>query len=157
MACSKIGGSAMSLTVAPTFSAARTACAMADAMSTLAASHRWVRASAMVGSGSGRPSTRRSRPLIAAAANATSATPAANSPTVSSDHDTHFMPGVGNNPYDGLKPATPQNAAGRMTEPPVWLPNATGTIPAATAAAEPQDDPPGVWARLHGLRVGTGA
>ena len=43
-----------------------------------------------------------------------------------------------------------------MTEPPVWLPSAIGTMPAATAAAEPEDDPPGVCARLRGLRVPAG-
>ena len=40
-----------------------------------------------------------------------------------------------------------------MTEPPVWLPSAIGSMPAATAAAEPDDDPPGVCAGLRGLRV----
>ena len=44
-----------------------------------------------------------------------------------------------------------------MTEPPVWLPSASGSIPAATAAAEPDDEPPGVWARLRGLRVRAGS
>ena len=44
-----------------------------------------------------------------------------------------------------------------MTEPPVWLPSATGSMPAATAAAEPDDDPPGVCARLRGLRVPAGS
>ena len=39
-------------------------------------------------------------------------------------------------------------------EPPPSLPCASGTIPAATAAAEPPLDPPGVCARFHGLRVG---
>src|SRR5262249_19612134 len=34
-----------------------------------------------------------------------------------------------------------------------WLPRASGTIPAATAAAEPLEEPPGVWAGLCGLRV----
>src|SRR6185503_11285888 len=46
-----------------------------------------------------------------------------------------------------------QYAAGRMVEPLVWLPIASGTMPAATAAAEPDDEPPGVWAALWGLRV----
>ena len=32
-------------------------------------------------------------------------------------------------------------------------PVAIGTIPAATAAAEPEDEPPGVCSRLCGLRV----
>ena len=29
-----------------------------------------------------------------------------------------------------------------------------GTIPAATAAADPADEPPATWPRFHGLRVG---
>ena len=40
--------------------------------------------------------------------------------------------------------AAPQNDAGRITEPPVCVPSASGIMPAATAAAEPDDDPPGV-------------
>ena len=39
-------------------------------------------------------------------------------------------------------------------EPPPSLPCASGSIPAATAAAEPPLDPPGVRSRSHGLRVG---
>ena len=53
--------------------------------------------------------------------------------------------------------ATPQYDAGRITEPPVWVPNASGIIPAATAAAEPDDDPPGVCAELRGLTVAAGS
>src|SRR5678816_2897853 len=63
------------------------------------------------------------------------------------------MPWRGIRPCVGLKPYTPQNAAGRMTEPLVWVPRATGVMPAATAAAEPDDEPPGVCAGLCGLRV----
>src|SRR5256886_16145907 len=44
-----------------------------------------------------------------------------------------------------------------MAEPPVWLPSATGTMPVATAAAEPLEDPPGVCAGLCGFRVLPGA
>ena len=47
-------------------------------------------------------------------------------------------------------------AAGRMTDPSVWVPSASGTIPAATAAAEPEDEPPGVCFEFHGLVVGPG-
>ena len=43
-----------------------------------------------------------------------------------------------------------------MTEPAVWVPRASGAMPAATAAAEPLDEPPGVWAKPCGLRVGPG-
>ena len=65
------------------------------------------------------------------------------------------MPTVGSRRKLGLKPATPQKEAGRITEPPVWEPKASGTMPAATAAAEPEDEPPGVRvaSRLLGVRV----
>src|SRR6185295_17666007 len=56
-------------------------------------------------------------------------------------------------PYVGLKPTTPQKAAGWRTEPPVSVPNEPAASPPATAAAEPPDEPPGTRARSHGLRV----
>ncbi len=59
-------------------------------------------------------------------------------------------------PKVGLKPTMPQNEAGRITEPLVWVPMASGAMPAATAAAEPEDEPPGVCARLFGFRVPRG-
>ena len=43
-----------------------------------------------------------------------------------------------------------------MTEPPVWVPSASGSMQSATAAAEPEDEPPGVCAALCGLVVGPG-
>ncbi len=63
------------------------------------------------------------------------------------------MPVRGTSPCVGLNAYTPQNAPGRMVEPAVWLPSASGTMPAATAAAEPLDEPPGVCSGLCGLRV----
>src|SRR5439155_6507338 len=56
-------------------------------------------------------------------------------------------------PYVGLRPMTPQNAAGCRTDPPVSDPSAAGTIRAATAAADPPEDPPATQSRFHGLRV----
>src|SRR5205085_7667486 len=56
-------------------------------------------------------------------------------------------------PYVGFSPTTPQNAAGCRTEPPVSDPSAAGTMRAATAAADPPDDPPATRVRSHGLRV----
>jgi len=38
----------------------------------------------------------------------------------------------------------PQNAAGMRIEPPVSLPSEASPSEAATAAAEPPDDPPGM-------------
>ncbi len=65
-------------------------------------------------------------------------------PTTSSVSDTCKTPARGTMPRVGTKPTTPQNAAGRMTEPAVCVPSANGTMCAATAAADPLDDPPGV-------------
>src|SRR4026207_348889 len=56
----------------------------------------------------------------------------------------------------GLEPTTPQNAAGRMTDPFVCAPLAAGTPPAATAAAEPIDEPPDVRDGSQGLSVWLG-
>jgi aspartyl-tRNA(Asn)/glutamyl-tRNA(Gln) amidotransferase subunit B len=39
-------------------------------------------------------------------------------------------------------------------DPPVWVPMATVIIPAATAAAEPADEPPGDYSKLFGFFVG---
>src|SRR3984957_3373802 len=98
----------------------------------------------------------RSRPATAPAKKAQSATERAITPTVSKLSDMSFMPTRLINPKVGLYPTTPQNAAGRMMLPAVWVPNANGNIPSATPAAEPEDDPPGVCAGLAGLAVGPG-
>ena len=47
-------------------------------------------------------------------------------------------------PCDGFSATLPQKAAGRMIDPPTWVPMAVGTMPAATAAPDPEDEPPGV-------------
>src|SRR3954470_10202925 len=96
------------------------------------------------------------RPLMACDQVAMSATVRVNRPTVSRDQENGFRPGVGSAPYDGLNPTTPQYDAGRITEPPVCVPTASGTRPAATAAAEPADDPPGVRPAAFGLSVRVG-
>ena len=48
----------------------------------------------------------------------------------------------------------PHKAAGPRIEPPVSVPIAPGTNPAATAAPAPLDEPPGRWSGFHGLRAG---
>ena len=50
-------------------------------------------------------------------------------------------------------PTTPHKPAGWRIEPPVSVPIASGAMPAATHAAEPPLEPPGVRSRSHGLRV----
>jgi len=57
-------------------------------------------------------------------------------------------------PRLGLRPTRPQQEAGMRSEPPPSLPWATGSIPLATAAAAPPEEPPGVRSVSHGLRVG---
>ena len=54
-------------------------------------------------------------------------------------------------PREGLRPTTPQQLDGMRTEPPPSEPCANPHNPAATAAAAPPLDPPGVWSRFHGL------
>src|SRR6516165_1201218 len=60
-------------------------------------------------------------------------------------------------PNVGLQPATPQYDAGRVIDPPVCEPSAPRHMPQASAAAEPDDEPPGVRPAFHGLRVGGGS
>lgn len=47
--------------------------------------------------------------------------------------------------------------AGWRIEPPVSVPSAAGTSPAATAAAEPEDDPPGILVTSQGFFVAPNA
>ena len=57
-------------------------------------------------------------------------------------------------PREGLRPTSPHMAAGIRIDPPPSLALAAGTMPEATAAAAPPEDPPGLWSVSHGLRVG---
>ena len=59
----------------------------------------------------------------------------------------------GTRPECGLRPKSPQHAAGIRIEPAPSAATAAGTSPAATAAAEPPLEPPGVRSVSHGLRV----
>ena len=44
-----------------------------------------------------------------------------------------------------------------MMEPPTCVPMAAGIMRAPTAAADPEDDPPGVRVESNGFRVGPGS
>src|SRR3989442_14459063 len=57
----------------------------------------------------------------------------------------------GTRPYDGLKPYTPQNAAGVRIEPPPSGASALGPPPLATPTAAPPLGPPRGSAGVHGL------
>ena len=54
-------------------------------------------------------------------------------------------------PRDGFNPNKLHLLAGIRIEPPPSPAWASGTIPLATAAADPPLDPPGEWAMSHGL------
>lgn len=56
-------------------------------------------------------------------------------------------------PYVGFIPTTPQKDAGCLTLPPVSLPKEMTHCLAATAAADPPDEPPGTRDVSQGLRV----
>src|SRR5207248_10573706 len=56
-------------------------------------------------------------------------------------------------PCGGLKPTRPEADAGMRIEPPISVPVASVVKPAASAAPEPPDEPPGPKSRFHGLRV----
>src|SRR5688572_14356463 len=68
----------------------------------------------------------------------------ASGPIVVIDPAAGSKPSPETNPRVGRNPYTPQSEAGKRTEPSASLPSAIGTRPAATAAAEPPDEPPGV-------------
>src|SRR5699024_8378949 len=59
----------------------------------------------------------------------------------------------GTSPHVGLIPQTPVKLAGIRMDPPPSVPVASGPIPAATAAAAPPLEPPGVVDRSHGFLV----
>src|SRR5918997_690258 len=60
---------------------------------------------------------------------------------------------AGTRPRLAFNPNTPQQPAGIRIEPAPSEPIAAPARPAATAAAEPPEEPPGVRCGSHGLRV----
>src|ERR1035438_1087341 len=64
-----------------------------------------------------------------------------------------IAPVRGTRPKVGRRPVHPQRVEGEEIEPRVSEPMAKGTHPAATALAEPADDPLEPRAGFHGLRV----
>src|SRR5436190_13032587 len=56
-------------------------------------------------------------------------------------------------PGEGRKPTTPQKAAGLRTDPPVSEPVASGTMPVASATADPPEEPAADRSGSNGLPV----
>src|SRR5919106_1461648 len=93
-------------------------------------------------------------PAMVESSVAQSRTSRVNVPTVSSAEAKAMSPYREMRPYVGFNPTTPHSAAGWRTEPPVSVPSPHTASPAATAAAEPPEEPPGTVDTSHGLRVG---
>src|SRR6185369_11472224 len=78
-------------------------------------------------------------------------------PMWSSDDAKAINPYRETRPYVGINPTNPQKAAGWRIDPPVSEPRVATAMSAATAAAEPPDDPPGTRLRSRGFRTGLNA
>ena len=63
------------------------------------------------------------------------------------------MASRGIDPTVGLMPTQPLSDAGQTIEPSVSLPTAISTIPAPTAAPEPDEEPPALCPCFHGFAV----
>ncbi len=72
-------------------------------------------------------------------------------PTVSNVGANGITPATETMPCEGRSPQMPQLLAGTRTDPPVSVPRAKSASPQATAAADPQDDPPGIRPGAAGL------
>ena len=92
------------------------------------------------------------QPVSASKNSFTSAGVRAIGPTWSSERASGKTPVAGMRLKVGLRPLTPQNAAGMRTEPPVSVPSASAAAPVASATPEPPLDPPGTRVGSHGLR-----
>ena len=90
---------------------------------------------------------------MASSINALSATVRARPPSTASPSQPWVLGSRDTRPRVGFIPTSPQLAAGMRIEPPPSEPVAAGTRPAATAAPDPPDEPPGVRVGSQGLRV----
>ena len=64
-----------------------------------------------------------------------------------------MSPNRDTSPYVGFIPTMPVSDAGCLIDPPVSEPSANTVSSAATAAADPPDDPPGTQFKFHGFLV----
>src|SRR5215469_1458461 len=64
------------------------------------------------------------------------------------------MPRMSIRPYVALNPTTPQHAAGNRQDPIASVSSVAKHNPQATAAAEPLDEPPGIYSKFQGFLTG---
>ena len=91
---------------------------------------------------------------MASKVRAASATVALSGPMTSSVGDSGNTPAAATRPRVGFRPTTPHQAAGLRIEPPVSVPSDVRRRPAATAAAEPEEEPPVIRSGFQGLTAG---
>src|ERR1035441_5837341 len=94
-----------------------------------------------------------SGPWIASRTSAQSSTDRGMGPGLSMVQLRAMAPGRGTRPKVGRSPVSPQRVEGEEMEPSVSEPIAKATQPAATALAEPAEDPLDPCSGFHGLRV----
>ena len=92
-------------------------------------------------------------PLTTSSQSAVSSTVRLTQPSTASPFQSSRSGASETRPRWGLRPKSPQEAAGMRIEPPPSPAEAIGTSPAATAAALPPLEPPGVRCGFQGLRV----
>src|ERR1700728_2313088 len=94
-----------------------------------------------------------SGPLIASRISEQSSTLRAIGPSLSIVQPSAMAPVRGTRPNVGRSPVSPQRVEGDAIDPSVSDPSANATHPAATALADPADDPLDPCAGFHGFRV----
>src|SRR5216683_8174262 len=94
-----------------------------------------------------------SGPEIACSTNNASSTPRVMGPSLSNDQHSVIAPVRGTRPYVGRSPVSPQRMEGPTMLPPVSLPIAKPTSPAAVAAPGPALDPDDPSSSNHGFMV----
>src|SRR5258708_18617019 len=95
----------------------------------------------------------RLKPVIASSISAASSAVRASGPLTCPGSQASGIGQFGVSPGVGRMPTMPQNDAGIRIEQPKSVPCAKGTIPVATATADPPDEPEGLSAGFQGLRV----
>src|SRR6185437_17019422 len=94
-----------------------------------------------------------SGPVIASSTSIASSTLRAIGPSLSSDQQSVIAPVRGTRPYVGRNPVIPQRMLGETMLPPVSLPIANATSPAAVAAPGPALEPEDPSSGSHGFMV----